>query len=95
MTVFKATCILLECECNKGARGTNCMYRQDGVDCMHPRYKHRWAAAVELAEASVLEVAARGLTARAAMAGRASVEMLPAEAVSRACQLALELGGGR
>lgn len=99
MTIFTrhaGECPVTKCAHNHGARGLACGFGMDAVlVCLHPRHKARFRELVVLdREAGTLdlEAAARGLTARAAMASRTATEMLPAEAASRACQLALELG---
>lgn len=59
----------------------------------YPALETKWAGAVILAGpiGAISEPVSRSLTARAAAASRAAVEMTPTEAAQRAEQLALQL----
>ena len=93
MIFVDARCPVQSCPHNHGGDGCSCGFAGYNAACAHPRFKTEWWDRTGGIVPSVDGGdGAQSLTARAAEAQRATVEMTAAEAAQRALQLALELG---
>jgi len=93
MIFENARCPVQSCPHNHGGDGCSCGFAGYNVVCAHPRFKTEWWDRTGGIVPSVDGGdGAQSLTARAAEAQRATVELSAAEAAQRALQLALELG---